>query len=375
MTDRDALVETARAFAREHIDPKAAEWERDRRLPRETITAAARAGLCDLLVAPQRGGKGQGIDGMAGVMQALAAGDMGFAFALVCHNNLAGSISARGSEAQQDAYLAPMARADLLGAFLLTEPEAGTDAAAIRTRATRDGDGWLLSGEKAWITNASDADLLCVYAQTEPGSGPRGIAAFLVRADQPGVERGAPYHMFGAHATGAGGFTFRDVRLDAGQLFLPPGQAFRAAMAAIDIARVVVSAMCAGMLRRGLEIAVDYLRNRDAFGGPLSDKQGLQWMLADVATDIEAGAALTARATAAIDAGDPGAGVLAAHAKKFATRVTMSGLSDCMQALGANGYRQDWPLARHLASAKMAQYLDGTTEVQNIVIARGLFGR
>lgn len=375
MTDKAALIDTARAFARDHIDPNAADWERDRRLPRETIAEAGRAGLCDLLVAPERGGKGLGVDGMAGVMEALAAGDMGFAFSLVCHNNLAGSISARGSAAQKDAYLAPMARADLLGAFLLTEPGAGSDAAAIRTTATGDGDGWVLSGEKAWVTNAAEADLLNVYAQTEPGSGPRGIAAFLVRTDQPGVRRGAPYHMFGAHATGAGGFGFNDVRLGAEQLFLPPGQAFKAAMAAIDLARIVVAFMCTGMMRRGLAVAVDYVRGREAFGGPLSDKQGLQWMLADVATDIEAAAALAARAAAAIDARDPAAGALAAHAKKFATRAALARLSDCMQVLGANGYRQDLPLARHMAGAKMAQYLDGTTEVQNIVIARSLFGR
>lgn len=370
----DAIVESARTFARDRIDPFAADWERERRLPRETIREAGAAGLCDLIVPAELGGKGLGIAGMAGVMEALASADMGFAFALVCHNNLAGGIAQRGSEAQRD-VLPRMASGETLGAFLLTEPEVGSDATRITTTATRDGEGWRLSGEKAWVTNASDADLLSVYAQTEPGSGARGIAAFLVPADQPGVERTGAYQMLGAHATGAGGFRFHDVALSADQLFIPPGQAFRGAMAAIDLARVVVAAMCCGMLRRGLATAVDYVSRREAFGEPLSHKQGLQWMLADVATDTEAAAALAREAAAAIDAGDARAGVLASHAKKFATRAAMSGLSECMQAMGANGYRQDWPLARHLASAKMAQYLDGTTEVQNIVIARTLFGR
>lgn len=260
-----------------------------------------------------------------------------------------------------------------LGAFLLTEPGTGSDAAAITTSAMANGDRWILNGEKAWVTNATEAGLLSVYAQTEPGSGSKGIAAFLVRADQPGVIRENAYDMLGAHASGTGGFRFDHVELDASQLFVPPGLAFRAAMEAIDIARIVVSAMCAGMLRRGLETAVDYIKNRQAFGAPLSERQGLQWMLADVATDLEASIALTRAASAALDAGDPSMGVRAAHAKKFATRVTMDGLSQCMQALGANGFRQDWPLARHLACAKMAQYLDGTTEIQNVVIARSLF--
>ncbi len=374
MTNDDAIAR-ARAFAAEHITPRAADWERERRLPRETITAAAEAGLCDLLVPAALGGKGLGIRGMAGVMEALAAADMGFAFSLVVHNNHAGAISARGSDEQKSRHLGPMARGERLGAFLLTEPRGGSDAAAITTTATLRSGGWVLSGEKAWVTNATHADLLNVYAQTEPGSGPRGIAAFLVAADQEGVERLPGYQMLGAHATGAGGFRFHDVALSEDQLFIPPGEAFRAAMAAIDLARVVVAAMCTGMLRCGLDTAVAYLKEREAFGGPLSDKQGLRWMLADVATHTEAAAALAARAAEAIDAGAHDTAVRAAHAKKFATGAAMSGLATCMQALGANGFRQDRPLARHLAAAKMAEYLDGTTEVQNIVIARTLFGR
>ena len=336
MTADHPTIRAAQAFAREHIDPNAAAWERDRRLPRETISAAAAAGLCDLLVPESLGGKGLGVAGLAGVMEALAAGDMAFAFSLVVHNNLAGSIAKRGSREQQAAWIAPMARGEVLGAFLLTEPGAGSDAAAITTTATRDGDGWVLNGEKAWATNASHADLLNVYAQTEPGAGPRGIAAFLVRADQPGVGRVGPYQMFGAHATGAGGFTFQEVQLTADQLFIEPGQAFRAAMSAIDLARVVVAAMCTGMLRRGLAVAVDYVRNRDAFGGPLSDKQGLQWMLADVATDTEAAAALAAGAAAAIDQDDARMAELAAHAKKLA-----AGAPPCRRQDGAIPRRHD----------------------------------
>jgi len=368
------VVETARRFALEAIDPHAPEWERNRRFPRETFTKAAAEGLCGLLVPPEMGGAGLGIGGMAAVMRELAGADMGLAFALVCHNNLAGAIANKGTEFHRERYVGPMLDGSTVGAFLLTEPDTGSDAAAISTTATPQGDGWVLNGAKAWATNATDADVMNCYAQTEPGSGPRGIAAFLIEADQPGVVREDAYEMLGAHSTGTGSFRFENVQLTPDQLFIAPGLAFRAAMEAIDIARIVVSAMCAGMLRRGLETAVEYISSREAFGAPLSDKQGLRWMLADVATDLEAATALTAAASAALDNGDPDMAVRAAHAKKFATRVTMDGLSQCMQALGANGYRQDRPLARHLAGAKMTHYLDGTTEIQNVVIARSLFG-
>ncbi len=370
----EQIIATARTFASERVDPEAAGWERDRRLPRETITAAAAEGLCGLLVPTELGGAGLGISDIAEVMGALAYADMGLAFSLVCHNNLAGAIAKKGSDLHRARHLNAMLDGSTLGSFLLTEPETGSDATAITTSAIANGDRWLLNGEKAWVTNATAAGLMNIYAQTEPGSGSRGIAAFLVQTDQPGVIRGDAYEMLGAHTTGTGSFRFDNVELDADQLFIPPGKAFRAAMEAIDIARIVVSAMCAGMLRRGLETAVDYMQNRQAFGSPLSDRQGLRWMLADVATDLEASMALTQTAATALDEGDPTMGVRAAHAKKFATRVALHGLSQCMQALGANGFRHDRPLARHLAGAKMAQYLDGTTEIQNVVIARALFG-
>jgi alkylation response protein AidB-like acyl-CoA dehydrogenase len=371
-----AMSETtaeARRFARDHIDPKAASWERERRLPREVVAAAAGKGLCGLLVPTDLGGAGLGIAGMAEVMSALAGADMGFAFALVCHNNLAGAIAKRGSALHKQRYLPPMLDGSTMGAFLLTEPDVGSDATAITTTATPNRDGWLLNGAKAWVTNGTEAEVMNVYVQTKPGSGAKGIAAFLVDADQPGVTRGDAYEMMGAHSTGTASFTFDRVQLGAEQLFIEPGMAFRAAMDAIDIARIVVSAMCAGMLQRGLEVAVDHVSNRVAFGAPLSRQQGLRWMLADVATDLEAAIALTQVAATALDEGSPDLGLRAAHAKKFSTRVAMDGLSQCMQALGAGGFRQDQPLARHLAASKMAQYLDGTTEIQNVVIARSLF--
>ena len=198
----------------------------------------------------------------------------------------------------------------------------------------------------------------------------RGIASFLVEADHPGVERLAAYELMGGHAMGTGGFRFTDCRIGGDALFRDPGVGFKEAMRGINVARTGVSALCCGMLRAGLHTALAYATERRAFGQPTIEFQGLQWMLADVATDLEAARLLTLAAARAIDDGD---GVVAAsHAKKFATRVALKGIADCMQVMGAAGYKADHPLGRHLACAKMAHYLDGTTEIQNLVIARDL---
>ncbi len=367
------VLERARTFAAGTIRPNAEQWEAERRFPRDAFEAASRAGLCGLLVPSDQGGEALPLGQMADVMAAMSAADLGFAFALVCHNNLAGGIGQNGSDWHRETFVGPMICGEKLGAFLLTEPEAGSDAAGLRTLATKTDTGWLLNGAKAWITNGSSADVLSVYAQTEDGAGARGIAAFLVDADQPGVVREAAYHMLSCHASGTGSIRFENVELSEEQLFYPPGEAFRKALFAIDIARIVLSRMCAGMLADGLTHAVDYVSNRKAFGAPLSEKQGLRWMLADVATDLRAATALIDQAIAAFEADDPEMPELAAHAKKFTTRVVLTGLGQCMQAMGANGFRQDAPLARHFAAAKMTQWMDGATEIQNEVIARKLF--
>ena len=368
------MIDAARAFAAEVVAPNAAAWERERRYPREAFQAAAKAGLCGLLIAPEHGGAGLGAVAMAEVMEALAAADYAFAMSLVVHNNLGGNISRNGSDAQRARWLPGMLAGETLGAFLLTEPGGGSDAAAIACAARHDGDGWRLDGAKSWVSNATSADLLSVYAQTDTSAGWRGIACFLVPAETPGVVREDAYAMLGGHALGTGGIRFDGCRIGDDAVLLPPERAFKAAMGGIDIARINVAAMCAGMLRAGLDIAVAATAAKTAFGKRLADFQGLQWQLADVATDTHAARLMAYDAAAAFDRGEE-ATIAAAHAKKFATRAALDGLSQCMQALGADGLSHDTPLPRHLAGAKMAQYIDGTTEIQNVVIARDLWNR
>lgn len=372
-TTERRLVGLAGEFARDAVAPAAARWEQERSLPRTTVTDAATAGLGGLLAPVELGGAGIGVVALARVVEQLAAADLAFAFVLVVHNNLVGSVARRGTAAQQAELLPAMIAGHRLGAFLLTEPTGGSDAAALRTTATRTGDGWTLDGDKAWITGATHADVLAVYAQTDPALASKGIAAFLVDAGRSGVARTEPYALLGTHALGAGGFTFRGVEVGEGDLYVPPGEGFRAAMEGIDAARALVGAMCSGMLATALAAAVSHTRRRPAFGATIADFQGVQWMLADVATDLVAARRLAYDAAAAVQAGAPGAAVAAAHAKKFATRVALGGIAQCMQVMGADGLRHTHPLARHLAAAKVAQYLDGATEIQNVVIARALF--
>lgn len=366
-----ALRTAACRFGREIIERDAEAWNSAGSVPRDYFTSAAEAGLCALLVPRSAGGHGVSVAGMTAVTATLARHCMAATFALVVHNNLAASIATHAAAPLRQRYLPALMLGRRVGAFLLTEPGVGSDAAAITTVAETGDGGWRLRGEKAWITNGVHADTLAVYAQTAPGSGARGIACFVVDAATRGVIRTPPYELLGGHALGTCGFRFDDCLLGSDALMIPPGQAFRAALGGIDLARVNVAAMCAGMLERALGVAISYTGRRRAFGQIIGDFQGLQWLLADCATDLEAARLLAAHAAALLDAGQPAA-VAAAHAKKFSTRAALGRIGDCMQTMGAAGLLRSYPLARHLAAAKIAQYLDGATEIQNVVIARAL---
>ncbi|MEM1313812.1 MAG: acyl-CoA dehydrogenase family protein, partial [Pseudomonadota bacterium] len=365
-----AVMAAAERFAG-YVSANAQAWERARAVPRAFFERAAEEGLLGLLVPREKGGAGIGHVELLRVLETLARADMGATFALVVHNNHARAVAGSGNAGLIETYLADMLSGRCVGAFLLTEPRGGSDAAALETVAVEEGDHYVVDGAKAWITNAPQADLLNVFAQTRPGARAKGILSLQIPADAPGVTRLPAYEMLGGYAIGAGGFEFRGVRVPKANVMIGPGDGFKAAMAGIDIARAGVAAMCAGMLQAGLDAAMPRLLAREAFGGPLADQQGLAWSLADVATDLEAVRLMAYAAAEEIDAAGA-APAAAAHAKKFATRAAFSGLHACMQAMGADGLRQDHPLARHLAGAKMAEYLDGTTEIQNVVISRAL---
>ena len=369
--EQDVILR-ARNFADDVIAVQAGDWERNKTYPVDAFQAAADLGLAGILTPVEHGGAGMSMTGAARVIETLASQCMGFTFAMVVHNNLAKAIAANGSAAQQQQYLPDMLAARKMGAFLLTEPGAGTDAANIECRATPVDGGWRLNGEKAWVSNAVGAQVLSVYAQTDPSLGWKGIACFLINADRHGVERVPAYDLVGGHSLGTGGFRFNDVALTPDDVMIPAGEAFKGAMGGINIARVFVGAMCSGMMRASLDRAVEYTKQRAAFGQHVADFQGIQWMLADVQTDLEAARLLTYRGAAEIDDGGSGM-VAAAHAKKFATRAAMQRISDCAQVMGAQGAKTEEVTARHFTCSKLMQYMDGVTEVQNLVLSRALF--
>ncbi len=368
------IVERAKAWAEESVAPLAEQWETERRFASEAFASAAEAGLTGLMAPVEVGGQGFGPVALASTVEAIASVDIGAAFSLVVHNNLVGALARRGSQILKDRYLADMIAGRRLGAFLLTEPEVGSDAAAIATTAHRSGDGWVLDGAKAWVTNGVAADVLSVYVTTDPAQRHRSIAAFLVDADTPGVERLESYQLFGGHSMGTAGFTFEGCEVPDEALFVPPPEGFRAAMEGIDLARLVVGAMCCGMMKTGLDTATAYVSQRMAFGRPIADLQAVRFTLSDVATDLEAARLLTYRAARRLQEGSGAVAVAAAHAKKFATRAAERRLADCMQVMGAAGARRDHPLPRHLAGSRLTQYMDGATEIQDVVISRSLLG-
>ena len=364
-------VQRAQAWAKDFVAPRAETWETERRFAREALDSAGQNRLTGLLVPSDDGGEDISVLGLARVLEEIAAVDFSIAFSLVCHNNLAGAVGRQPKGALRERFLPGLVDGSLVGAFLLTEPDVGSDAAAIAVAATNDGDEWLLNGEKAWVTNGTDADVLSVYAQTDSSLGHRGIATFLIDANSPGVTKTPGYELLGGHGLGANSILFNNCRVSAESIFQPVGQGFRAAMEGIDLARVLVGAMCCGMLRTALTTASNYVRGRLAFGSRLADLQSVRFRLADVATDLEASRLLTYRAALTLQEGGAAA-VEAAHAKKFSTRATENGIASCMQVMGANGAKRDHPLPRHLAAARLTHYVDGATEIQDVVISRSL---
>jgi alkylation response protein AidB-like acyl-CoA dehydrogenase len=372
--DEAALVERAKQFARDEVMPNAAGWERERRMPRDALKAAAALGLARIEIPRAHGGLGFSFFTKLRVTEELSRACMAFAFSLVNVHNCAWRIAIEAKSDHVARYLPALMRAERLGGAGLTEPGAGSDFAAIKTSAKKVAGGWLLNGEKAWITNAAEADVFVSYAQTDPAARGSGIACFLIDGTRKGFERVAPFQLMGGHAIGAGGFKLVDYFAPDGDLLYPAGSAFKAALGAINGARTYVAAMCCGMLEEALSCAVRYGAERRTFGTRLIDHQGIKWKLAKVANDLEAARLLTYRAAGIIDAkGD--ALLAASHAKKFASEMIVERLSDCMQAMGAAGLREEYPIGRHIALARIANYVDGSTEIQNERIGAMLLER
>ena len=369
------LVEAAADFVRDRIAPEVEGWERDRSpVSRELIRDWSALGFNGLQVPAAMGGQGASFPCKIRIAEIVARASFCVSFSLTNLQGSATRIAREGSEDQVRRYLPGLMSGEIVCAPSLSEPGAGSDFAAIATRATKVAGGWRIDGTKAWITNGAVADLLILYGQTEPGTGARGIASFLVDLHAAGVTRAEPYRIAGAHAIGTSEIAFADVFVPDADLLAPAGVAFKRALSGITGARTHVAAMACGIVADALARAVDHTRTRHAFGRPLVDNQGLRWQLADVATELEAARALTARAALEIEAG--GDAILSAsQAKRYAADMALRSVAACMQAMGATGLEERHPFARHLAGARVAAYVDGTTEMQRDRIGAYLASR
>lgn len=360
-SDEAALLERTRDFAKT-VAAEAPAWDRGQKFPRESISDAAKIGLTRLQVPAAHGGLGFSFACKAAVAETLAGADFGFAMAVLNTQNIAHRLTMGLDPEVRDHYLSDVITGKRLGCTALTEPGAGSDFSAITTTAVRDGDGWILNGEKLWIINAVEADIVTVYAQTDPGSGGAGIASFLVDGDCEGFHRSSPIAMTAQHSIGAGGFRLEQYRAHANEMLNPPGAAFKAALQGINGARVYVAAMCCGMVAACLDTAAEYGRSRRTFGQALADHQGWRWRLAEAEVDLAAARQMVASAAAEIDT-DANAMIAAAQAKVFATRMAERHIATLAQNMGAEGLREDHPFGRHQIGARMASFTDGSTEM------------
>jgi alkylation response protein AidB-like acyl-CoA dehydrogenase len=372
------IVELAREFAREHIEPHAAEWDRTKQFPRATIDALGKLGFLGMTVAEAHDGMGLDTVTYLLALEEIAAADASIAVSISIQNAIpATMLSRHGTDAQQQRWLKPLARGELLVGFALSEPDAGSDPAGMRAQAVRDGDGWVLNGMKAWATNGGTADVMMVMVRTDTGAarrGAKGISTFIVPTGTPGYRAGQPEDKMGLRASNTATVALDDLRLPADALLGDEGMGLVYALEGLDAGRLGIATQATGIARRALEHAIGYAAERRQFDQPIREFQAVQFKLADMATRIAAARALTHVAAAAKDRGED-IRQLAAMAKLFASETAMWVTTQAVQLFGGYGYMRDFPVEKLFRDAKVTEIYEGTSEIQRIVIARGLAGR
>ena len=366
-----ALRELAHDFAEREIRPVAWQIDRDATFPLELIARAHGVGLMNVHIPEEFGGAGLGYLDSALIEEELAWGCSGVQTSLGANGLALTPLLLAGSERLRRRYLEQFVATPVLASFCLTEPAAGSDVAALSTRAVRRGGAFVISGSKCFITNGGYADLYVVFAKTDPAAGHRGISCFLVPRDAGVVVDGHEDKM-GQRASNTATVTFPDVEIPADHLIGEENGGFRLAMATLDRTRPGAAAMSTGVARAAYEFAVSYARERVQFGVPIASHQAIQFMIADMATEIDAARLLTWRSAVAVDGGDR-ATLESSHAKRFAADVAMRVTTDAVQVYGGYGYIKDYPVEKLMRDAKVLQLYEGTAQIQRIVIAREIF--
>ncbi len=373
LTEEQVMVrDMARSFAREKLLPHAAEWDRDATFPRDAVAEMGKLGLLGMLVPPEWDGAGAGMVAYALAVEEIAAGDGACSTILSVQNSVVDTaILGYGSEDQKERFLRPLARGEMLGAFCLTEPHAGSDAAAIRTRARKSGNHYVLSGTKQFVTSGRSADIALVFAVTDPDAGRKGISAFLVPTDNPGYVVARVEDKLGQRASDTCQIVLDDCKLTPDLLLGEEGQGYRIALSNLEGGRVGIGAQAVGMARAAFEAARDYALERESFGKKIFEHQAVGFKLADMATRIEAARHLVLHAAALREAGEPCLKE-ASMAKLFASEMAEEVCSDAIQIHGGYGYLTDFPVERIYRDVRICQIYEGTSEIQRLVISRAL---
>ena len=372
--DHEELRALAREIATEQVAPHAAAVDAEGRFPRESVEALTRAGLHAIGIPEQYGGQGASLLGSAVVAEEIARACTTTQQVIGGNELFTWPLLLGGSEEVKQRYLTRIAAGECLGAFALSEPEAGSDVAAMTTRARREGDHYVLKGTKRWITNAGEAGLYVVFAVTDPQAGARGISAFVLEATDEGIELGGLERKMGLKGSPTREVVMRDVRIPADRIVGEEGQGLRLALGTLDRTRAIVAAQAVGVAQGALDVAVRYARERRQFGRPIGEFQGVAFMLADMEMRLRAARLLTYAAAEEAEAAGPDMSVAGATAKCFASDAAMAITVDAVQVLGGAGYTADFPVERMMRDAKITQIYEGTNQVQRIVVSRALLG-
>jgi alkylation response protein AidB-like acyl-CoA dehydrogenase len=367
------LLDLVAEFARAELAPRAAPAERDGAFPRDVFKTLGEMGLLGLVYPEEHGGSAQPYEVYLQVVEELARAWLTVGLGVSVHTLSCFALARFGSAEQRDRWLPKMHGGTQLGAYCLSEPESGSDAAALRSRATPVDGGYRLDGTKAWITHGGVADFYTVMARTSD-DGPRGISCFLLFSDDGGLTAAPPEHKMGLRASPTAQLSLAGVAASPDRLIGEVGQGFPIALAALDTGRLGIAACAVGLAQAALDVATDYAGERHQFGRPVREFEGLSFMLADMATAVEAGRALYLAAARRLDAGRP-VTKQAAMAKLFCSDLVMRVTVDAVQVLGGYGYVEDYPVERFMREAKALQIVEGTNQVQRLVISRQLYGQ
>jgi alkylation response protein AidB-like acyl-CoA dehydrogenase len=368
--DQHLIHQTVRDFAARELRPHARRWDAEGVFPLDLVPALAQLGLWGMAVPPELGGSGLDMVSLALAIEALAWGDGGIALSVAAHNSLCvGHIVRAGTAEQKRTYLPRLASGQELGAWCLTEPGSGSDAAALATRAVRRKDRWVLDGTKAFVTQGSLAGLYVVMARTDPKAGHRGVSAFLIERGTPGLRVGKHEDKLGMRSSDTAEVVFEDCAVSEAQMLGAPGDGFRDAVRVLDGGRIGIGALALGLGRAALDASVAYARERRAFGQPIAEFQAIQWMVADMATELDAAELLVMEAAARAAGGGPFR-LQSSMAKLFASEAAARAAARAVQIHGGYGFIKDYPVERIYRDVKLCEIGEGTSEIQRLVISR-----